>query len=92
MIADMSPNSIRDTIFSRQPLFFSLCVILDSEKDRIKPENIARSLHRIDEIFNADIDLAERMKDEADFIAACSASTQRIKSRQIRHNFIVKHI
>jgi uncharacterized protein with ParB-like and HNH nuclease domain len=92
LVAALPPVAVRDTIFNRQPLFFSLCIVLDSAKGKMSPESVATALHKIDAMFAAKIDIADRKKDEAEFITACTASTQRIKSRQIRHAYLKKAI
>jgi len=88
MVASLPPPAIRDTVFSRQPLFFSLCLVLDEKKGKLSSERVSDVLHKIDATFNADIDVDDRPKPEAEFVAACTASTQRIKSRKVRHDFI----
>ena len=91
-IASFDPSTIKDTIFSRQPIFFSLCLILPDLPKKTKPSNIERALWRIDEVFNADIPISEHTKGDAEFIVACTASTQRISSRRIRDKYIRKKI
>jgi len=89
-IAGLSPASIRDTVFSRPPLFFSLCLVLDTKRRRLSPNRIETALHEIDRILRSDIPISDRKKAEAEFIAACTASTQRIKQRTARNSFIRK--
>ncbi len=91
-IAAMKPEAIRDTAFQRQPLFFSLCVVLDGAPQEFPTARIESALHAIDEILNSDLSLSERKKEDADFYAACTASTQRIKQRRTRDAFIKKHL
>lgn len=87
-IAEMPTSAIKDTVFSRQPLFFTLCVILDGHRGKLKAERIEKGIHKIDEMFNADIPFDERPRAEAAFITACTASTQRIKSRRVRDSYV----
>jgi hypothetical protein len=87
-IASLNPKSIKDTIFSRSPIFFTLLIILDSIRGEIALGKLEESLYFIDKIFNSDKPVSERNKDDADFYVACTASTQRIKSRQIRHDYV----
>lgn len=92
LVADLPPEAIRDTIFNRQPLFFSLCIVLDAKKSKMSSGQISSALYDIDGIYHANIGIADRKKDVANFITACIASTQRIKSRQFRHAFLGKFI
>ena len=81
-----------DTIFSRQPLFFSLFLVLDGVSTRPDLRKLQDSLHAVDEMFNADIPLNERSKEDAGFIVACTSSTQRISSRRVRHDYLATAI
>ena len=89
-VASLAPGAIKDTIFSRSPLFFSLFVVLDSIDKKISAQKLEDCLFLIDESFNSDVPIADRSKPDADFYLACTASTQRIKSRQIRDTYIRK--
>ncbi|MBI4965285.1 MAG: DUF262 domain-containing protein [Desulfomonile tiedjei] len=91
-LAEIKPTAIRDTSFRRQPLFFSLCVALGVAQQRLPPDKLESALHAIDEILSADIPLSDRKREEALFVTACTASTQRIKQRQIRDSFIKKNL
>lgn len=88
-IASLDPGVIRDTIFSRDPLFFSLFLVLDSAK-KLSRRRIEERLQAIDDVFNADLSIDERAADDAEFVTACTSSTQRIKSRRIRDRYIRK--
>lgn len=87
-VASIDQHAIRDTIFSRQPLFFTMCVVIDSHKPKIPNIRLKRVLCRVDENFNSDIPLSGRSRADVDFYTACTASTQRIKSRRIRDRFL----
>lgn len=88
-VASIDPGAIRDTIFSsRQPLFFTLCVVIDSHKAKMPNIRVERALCRVDENFNSDIPISRRSGVDADFYTACTASTQRIKSRRIRDKYL----
>jgi hypothetical protein len=91
-VAALKPDSIRDTVFSRPPLFFSLCIVLNSATRRLTATNIEAALFEIDHIVRSDTPIAGRTREEGDFITACTASTQRIKQRTIRHDFIRTHL
>jgi len=90
-VAGLKPESIRDTVFSRPPLFFSLCVVLDSTRKNLSASRIETALYEIDQILNSGISDSSS-KAVIDFITACQASTQRIKQRTIRDKFIRKHL
>ena len=91
-IASISPPAIKDTIFSRSPLFFSLLIVLDGKNAKVASSRLERALFAIDESFNADTPISDRCKAEADFYTACTASTQRIRSRRIRNDYIKSHL
>lgn len=80
-------ESIKDTIFSRSPIFFSLFLAID-QKSNITSKAIEKAMINIDAIFNDEI--AQKTKDR-DFHDACLASTQRIKSRKVRNDYILSH-
>ena len=87
-IAALKPGAISDTIFRRPPIFFSLLLALDSAATLPSKRRLESALHQIDEMFNADIPLSDRPNRDAEFIAACTASTQWIKTRRIRDSYI----
>jgi len=91
-IVALNPSSIIDTVFRRSPLFFSLCVVLDSISRKLPTSTIENALHAIDENYNSDIPLDKRKKQDVEFYTACTATTQRIKQRKIRDLFIKKHL
>lgn len=75
----------KDTIFSRQPIFFSLILCLDAKKRMVSPEALEDKLYLIDaEVKDADFS----NKDVSEFLEAIKASTQRLKSRQVRQRFL----
>lgn len=90
-IVSMRPETITQTIFNRQPIFFSLMIIIDSIKkpNRTKIEN---GLIDIDNRFNSDKPLADRPKEDINFYNACSATTQGLTNRKIRDKYIRKFI
>ena len=90
-IVSLSPSSIRDTIFSRKPVFFSLVLALDSNSGA-KGRKLEEALFEIDERFNSDKPLSDRPKVDVDFADACRASTQRIASRKVRSNYISRFL
>lgn len=91
-IATLDPKSIKDTIFSRIPLFFSLIIVLDGITRRIPKSKIEDALFLIDKNFNSDTPVSQRTKKDSEFYFACTASTQRIKSRKKRDQYIREHL
>ncbi len=91
-IAGIKPEAIRDTIFRRAPLLFSLCLVLDSAPRKLSSTTIESALHAIDENLNSDIPLSKRRKQDTEFYIACTASTQRIKQRGVRDSYIRMHL
>jgi hypothetical protein len=92
LVASLRPESVRDTIFSRSPVFFSLVLVLDSRKKLPSKTALERGMHDIDNRFNDSRPASERPEVDVDFAAAVSASTQRIKSRQSRFDYISNFI
>ena len=84
-IVDLQPSVIRDTIFNRQPILFSLLMVIDSLK-KLVGSKVADSLYEIDARYHLDSELQTR--DDQAFVAACSATTQRIQQRTIRDEYI----
>jgi hypothetical protein len=87
-IAEVNPSAIKDTIFSRIPLFFSLFLVLDSIRADIAKSKLEAPLYEIDRSFNSDIPITERSEEDANFYIACTSTTQGIKSRQIRDAYL----
>ncbi len=83
-VAELQPERISDTIFKRQPVFFSLILALDSI-DKITINKFNKAINEIDERYNSD---TYKTDEDTAFIAACSSSTQRISQRLIRDNYI----
>ncbi len=88
MIASLKPEAVKDTIFSRSPVFYSLFLVLDSLKKLPAKTTLEETLAEIDTRFNDPRPSAERPEEDLSFVAACTASTQRIRSRQIRFDYI----
>jgi hypothetical protein len=84
IVASLDRERISDTIFKRQPVFFSLIILLDSLQN-VDRNKLDRAINEIDERYNSD---NFKTAEDSDFIAACSASTQRISQRTIRNNYI----
>ena len=84
-VVDLEPSAIRDTVFNRQPLFFSLLIALDSWKglDGKKAED---ALREMDARYRLESD--RQTAADREFVAASTATTQRIRQRRIRHDYI----
>lgn len=87
-IAGLDPKAIRDTIFNRQPLFFSLFLVIDALSAKVDKPKLENALYAVDKSFNSDKPVADRTKADAEFYFACTSSTQRIKSRAIRDKYL----
>ncbi|BAU55584.1 DUF262 domain-containing protein [Mucilaginibacter gotjawali] len=90
-IVSLNPDAIKQTIFSRQPIFFSLIIAID-KLPKISISKIEKGIMEIDNRYNSDKPLTERTKEDANFYNACSASTQRLNNRTIRDNYIYNYI
>ena len=85
LIADIGPSAIRDTIFNRQPIFFSLLLVLDSMK-ALNARTVVKSLYEIDARYHEDSE--GQADDDQQFVTASTATTQRIRQRKIREAYI----
>jgi hypothetical protein len=83
----LSPTFIKQTIFNRAPIFFSLVMVLDEIKNP-NISKIEKGLAEIDNRFNSDIPLSDRSKDDINFYNACSATTQSLTNRKTRAKYI----
>jgi hypothetical protein len=75
---------LKDTIFSRPPIFFSLFLILDSIKNRISVANLRDALGEMDTRFESE----KKTKADTDFYVACTSNPHRIRSREARDKYI----
>lgn len=87
-IAELKPGSFSDTIFSRSPVFYSLLLVLDSLPSLPHLHITEDILVEIDARFNDPRPLSERPTADANFTNACTASTQRIRQRKVRNDYI----
>lgn len=90
-LVSLNPQTIKQTIFSRQPLFFSLLEVL-SGIQTFNKKKTEKGLLEIDARFNSDIPLAERINADINFYNASSSTTQRLNNRKIRQLYIKKYI
>jgi hypothetical protein len=88
LVAGMDTSAIKDTIFSRSPLFYTLVLVLDSLPELPTHSQLHEALWAIDARFNDPRPNSERPEEDLAFVAACTASTQRIRSRQVRFDYV----
>lgn len=83
----INPSFIKETIFKRAPIFFSLLLVIDEIK---KPNinKIEKGIAEIDNRFNSDIPLSDRPKIDINFYNACSSTTQSLPNRKTRADYI----
>jgi hypothetical protein len=88
LIASLNPDAVKATIFTRSPVFYSLALVLDAQPKLPSRAKLEEVMADIDSHFNDPRPAAERPAADLEFVAACTASTQRIKSRQVRYDYI----
>lgn len=87
-IVSLEPSLIRETIFSRSPLFFSLFIVLaDTTNLTRKRKKIEGALVDVDARF-----YDPKTKADDAFVEALTSTTQRIKQRRIRDKYLRKYI
>lgn len=84
LVGALDRTTVTDTIFRRQPLFFSLLMVLYEAK-KITTKKLTTVINNIDERFYPEIN---RTREDDSFKEACISTTQRIAQRRIRHNYI----
>lgn len=87
-LSEVKPNILRDTIFSRSPVFYSLVLVLDRLVDLPAPSATGEILAEIDARFNDPRPVSERPTEDVGFVAACTSTTQRIRQRNTRDAYI----
>jgi hypothetical protein len=87
-IVSLKSDVLKDTIFSRSPVFYSLVLVLDNAARMPSNSALEQILVDIDARFNDPRPPSQRPKEDVEFVAACTASTQRIRSRETRFNYI----
>lgn len=90
-IIQIEPTAIEDTIFQRQPLFFSLMVALGKDTSSYKIQKVGRGLVEIDARYNIEV-VNDKSTDDIEFYNAVSATTQGEKQRLIRDKYIKSFI
>jgi hypothetical protein len=84
---DLPVELISKSSFRREPLLFSLCIVL-KDFGKITPKKLESIIDEIDNVIDLDVEIGARKKNEAAFIAAIASSTQTISSRTVRDSFI----
>ena len=88
IVGGVAPNIIKETIFNRHPLFFSLVMALDESKIS-DSARVQSAILEIDEIFQSTDNVSD---DDDEFKRACTSSTQTLSSRRIRHDYIISKL
>ncbi len=81
---DIRDSSFKDTIFNRPPLLFSLAILID-KLEIYDPTKIEEGMLKVDAIVD---DANQVDKSVSIFRDAIKSSTQRIRSRRIRNDFL----
>ncbi len=84
LLVSLPEGTIKRTIFSRPPLFFSLFIILDNIKNKITVGKLQDAIGKIDQRFLNQ----EKPRADTDFYVACTSNPHRIRSRQVRDKYI----
>ena len=84
-IVNLDLSAISDTVFSRQPLFFSLLLVLDSQEN-IEGRRVEEALYEMDARYQ--LESERQTVADREFVSASTATTQRIQQRKIRYNYI----
>src|SRR5688572_10449093 len=71
VMVSLTETAIKDTIFHRPPLFFSLFIILDSIKNKISTPDLEEAIADMDARFN---DENNQSRADTDFYVACTSN------------------
>jgi hypothetical protein len=88
LISELRTTALVDTVFNRSPLFYSLFVCLDRMEKLPTASTLEGILFDIDAQFNDPRPAAEKSQHIVDFVTASSSTTQRIRQRKVRDEFI----
>jgi hypothetical protein len=83
-LIELKPASIKETIFKRAPIFFSLFLVLDELKN-LNKKSVEAALFEVDERFNSDQNQSD---EDQKFVAASTSTTQRLKQRMVRQTYL----
>ena len=84
VLVSLSDSLLKDTIFHRPPILFSLFLLLD--KMKVKVPDLEKVITEIDTRFNGDRE--DKTKEDNAFYVACRSNQHRITSRKIRETYI----
>lgn len=87
-ISALDPNYISGTVFARGPVFYTLVLVLAQMEKKPSISRLGEALREVDARFNDPRPAGERPAEDLAFVAACTSSTQRIKARQTRYEYI----
>jgi hypothetical protein len=88
LLVSLNDATLKDTIFSRPPIFFSVFLILDSIKNKISAGKLRNELGDMDARFESE----NKTKADTDFYVACTSNPHRIRSREARDKYIRRFI
>ncbi|MGH7238886.1 MAG: hypothetical protein ACREHG_02350 [Candidatus Saccharimonadales bacterium] len=87
-LATIGPALIKETLFRRQPIFFSMVFVLDESQGRIDIGKLGDHISAIDrELGGYELSGGDSKEDFA-FIKASSSTTQRIAQRRVRNEYL----
>jgi len=84
LLVSLNDTTLKDTIFSRPPIFFSLFLILDDIKNKIKVPDLRDAMGEMDARYESE----KKTKADTKFYVACSSNPHRINSREKRDQYI----
>lgn len=84
LLVQIDPQLFRETVFNRQPIFFSLMLVIDS-LDTIPRSKLEEVILEVDARFRSEDNFKS---EDLGFRSAASASTQRIAQRTTRDGYI----
>lgn len=91
-LVGMDPGVLRETLFRRQPVFFSLFLVLDGKTGRLDAKGLEKQLYAIDRQLGG-YELSGGVNDQdTNFIRASSATTQRIAQRKVRSEYLTAEL
>lgn len=88
LLVSLNDTTLKDTIFSRAPIFFSLFLVLDSIKNKISVPDLRNALTDMESRFENE----KKTKADTEFYVACTSNPHRIRSREVRDKYIRSHI
>lgn len=90
IIGELGPDIFKNTIFSRQPVFFSLIMSIESNIEQIKLDKVKQALLDIDAHYH--LEPHEKSNLDKDFESAIASTTQGENQRLIRDSYLKSYI